>query len=338
MTDTVDESKKTRAGATEGEATEVEATEVEVTEVEATEIEATGIEAAEAGAATDDVEADAPGAVEAVEADAGHAGVDEAGESADTVAEADAADDVTMEDDPALDEAGDPVAAAIEPEPSPEDQHAYNLRLVEALIFASATTLGIGALSERLPSDTDVEALLAELAELYAARGVNLVKVAGGYGFRTAPDLAQKLKIEQPVNRKLSRAAVDTLAIIAYHQPVTRAEIEQIRGVGLSKGTLDFLFEQNWIQPMGRRRAPGKPVTWGTTEFFLEHFGLGGLDDLPGHEELRAAGLLDARAEVSIYRPEEPDLPLEGDDEETAEPLETGAEESAAPKAPEPVE
>ncbi|TXL73634.1 SMC-Scp complex subunit ScpB [Vineibacter terrae] len=237
-----------------------------------------------------------------------------------------------------MDEAGDAVAAAVEPEPSPEDQHAYNLRLVEALIFASATTLGIGALSERLPPDTDVEALLAELAELYAARGVNLVKVAGGYGFRTAPDLAQKLKIEQPVNRKLSRAAVDTLAIIAYHQPVTRAEIEQIRGVGLSKGTLDFLFEQNWIQPMGRRRAPGKPVTWGTTEFFLEHFGLGGLDDLPGHEELKAAGLLDARAEVSIYRPEEPDLPLDGDDEETAEPLDTGAEEPAAPKTPEPVE
>ncbi|HEX2889326.1 SMC-Scp complex subunit ScpB [Vineibacter terrae] len=350
MTDTVDESKKTRAGATEAEANEVEATEVEATEVEATEIEGTEAEASEAGAASDDVEAadavasEADTPAEVVEAEALEAGADdtadadadEPGESADTVAEADAAGDETAEDDQALDEAGD--AAAAEAEPSPEDQHAYNLRLVEALIFASATTLGIGALSERLPPDTDVEALLAELAELYAARGVNLVKVAGGYGFRTAPDLAQKLKIEQPVNRKLSRAAVDTLAIIAYHQPVTRAEIEQIRGVGLSKGTLDFLFEQNWIQPMGRRRAPGKPVTWGTTEFFLEHFGLGGLDDLPGHEELKAAGLLDARAEVSIYRPEEPDLPLDGDDEETAEPLDTGAEEPAAPKTPEPVE
>lgn len=225
-------------------------------------------------------------------------------------------------------------AAPEAPEPSPEDRHAHNLRLVEALIFASANTLGIDALAERLPPDTDVEALLAELAEHYAPRGVNLVKVAGGYGFRTAPDLAQKLKIEQPITRKLSRAAVETLAIIAYHQPVTRAEIEQIRGVGLSKGTLDFLFEQNWILPMGRRRAPGKPVTWGTTPFFLEHFGLGALEDLPGHEELKAAGLLDARAEVSIYRPEEADLPLE-DDDDTTEPLDTGADESQPKEAAE---
>ena len=130
---------------------------------------------------------------------------------------------------------------------------------------------------------------------MYAGRGVNLVKVAGGYAFRTAPDLSEKLKIERPVTRKLSRAAIETLAIIAYHQPVTRAEIEQVRGVGLSKGTLDLLFEQNWIKPMGRRRAPGKPVTWGTTDFFLEHFGLPALDDLPGHEEMKAAGLLDPR-------------------------------------------
>jgi len=239
-------------------------------------------------------------------------------------AAAEAAEDEMVEAEAAEDEL---VETPESPEPSPEDRHAHNLRLVEALIFASANTLGIDALAERLPPDTDVEALLAELAEHYAPRGVNLVKVAGGYGFRTAPDLAQKLKIEQPINRKLSRAAVETLAIIAYHQPVTRAEIEQIRGVGLSKGTLDFLFEQNWILPMGRRRAPGKPVTWGTTAFFLEHFGLSALEDLPGHEELRAAGLLDARAEVSIYRPEEPDLPLE-DDEDTTEPLETGTDES----------
>ena len=120
--------------------------------------------------------------------------------------------------------------------------------------------------------------------------------------FRTAPDLSEKLKIERPVTRKLSRAAVETLAIIAYHQPVTRAEIEQVRGVGLSKGTLDLLFEQNWIRPMGRRRAPGKPVTWGTTDFFLEHFGLPSLDDLPGQEELKAAGLLDPRSQPPIFR------------------------------------
>ena len=191
------------------------------------------------------------------------------------------------------------------------DPHAQNMRLIEALLFASAQPLDAST--------------LAELAEMYAGRGVNLVRIAGGFVFRTAPDLAQKLRIETQVTRKLSRAAVETLAIIAYHQPVTRAEIEQIRGVGLSKGTLDFLFEQNWIRPMGRRRAPGKPVTWGTTEFFLEHFGLAALEDLPGMDELKAAGLLDPRAQPSIYRPEEPDLPLtdEGDDG-PAEPLEAG--------------
>ena len=202
---------------------------------------------------------------------------------------------------------------------SPE--HAQHLRLLEALIFAGTQALDEAALSERLPNDADLPRLLADLAEIYANRGVNLVKVAGGYAFRTAPDLSEKLKIERPVTRKLSRAAIETLAIIAYHQPVTRAEIEQVRGVGLSKGTLDLLFEQNWIKPMGRRRAPGKPVTWGTTDFFLEHFGLPSLDDLPGHEEMRAAGLLDARAQPPIFRPEEPDLPLEATEGEDAEPL-----------------
>ena len=208
---------------------------------------------------------------------------------------------------------------------SPE--HAQHLRLLEALIFAGTQALDEAALSERLPNDADLPRLLADLAEVYASRGVNLVKVAGGYAFRTAPDLSEKLKIERPVTRKLSRAAIETLAIIAYHQPVTRAEIEQVRGVGLSKGTLDLLFEQNWIKPMGRRRAPGKPVTWGTTDFFLEHFGLAAIEDLPGMEELKAAGLLDPRAQPSIYRPDEPDLPLtdEGDDG-PAEPLEAGDE------------
>ena len=189
--------------------------------------------------------------------------------------------------------------------------HAQHLRLLEALIFAGTQALDEKELADRLPNDADVQRLLADLAELYANRGVNLVKVAGGYAFRTASDLSEKLKIERPVTRKLSRAAIETLAIIAYHQPVTRAEIEQVRGVGLSKGTLDLLFEQNWIRPMGRRRAPGKPVTWGTTDFFLEHFGLPALDDLPGQEEMKAAGLLDPRAQPPIFRPEEPDLPLE---------------------------
>ena len=206
--------------------------------------------------------------------------------------------------------------------------HAQHLRLLEALIFAGTQALGEKELAERLPNDADVKGLLADLAELYAGRGVNLVQVAGGYAFRTAPDLSEKLKIEKPVTRKLSRASVETLAIIAYHQPVTRAEIEQVRGVGLSKGTLDLLFEQNWIKPMGRRRAPGKPVTWGTTDFFLEHFGLPSLDDLPGQEELKAAGLLDARSQPPIFRPDEPDLPLEPTEDEADEPL--AVEESPA--------
>ena len=199
--------------------------------------------------------------------------------------------------------------------------HAQHLRLLEALVFAGTQALDEKELAERLPNDADVPRLLSDLADLYASRGVNLVKVAGGYAFRTAPDLSEKLKIERPVTRKLSRASVETLAIIAYHQPVTRTEIEQVRGVGLSKGTLDLLFEQNWIRPMGRRRAPGKPVTWGTTDFFLEHFGLASLDDLPGHEEMKAAGLLDPRAQPPIFRPDEPDLPLEPSEDEAEEPL-----------------
>lgn len=212
---------------------------------------------------------------------------------------------------------------------------AQNLRLLEALIFASATMLDEDGLAERLPKGVDVRALLADLAEIYANRGVNLVKLAGGWTFRTAPDLKDRLKIETQVSRKLSRAAVETLAIIAYHQPVTRAEIEAIRGVGLSKGTLDLLFEQGWIQPMGRRRAPGKPVTWGSTPYFLEHFGLGALDDLPGFDELKAAGLLDANANITVYRPEEGDLPLEpNDDEDAAEPLsDDGAGSESAPES-----
>jgi len=211
------------------------------------------------------------------------------------------------------------VAAAVTDVVSPD--HAQHLRLLEALVFAGTQALDEKELADRLPNDADVSRLLADLSEMYAHRGVNLMKVAGGYAFRTAPDLSEKLKIERPVTRKLSRAAIETLAIIAYHQPVTRAEIEQVRGVGLSKGTLDLLFEQNWIKPMGRRRAPGKPVTWGTTDFFLEHFGLPSLEDLPGHEEMKAAGLLDPRAQPPIFRPEEPDLPLEPTEDEADEPL-----------------
>ncbi len=170
------------------------------------------------------------------------------------------------------------------------DQH---IRMVEALLFASAHPLGEKDLAERLPEDVDVAALVDELVALYAGRGVNLSQVAGKWMFRTAPDLAFLLRREVQEQRRLSRAAVETLAIIAYHQPITRAEIEDTRGVSLSKGTLDVLMEEGWVRMMGRRRTPGRPITYGTTEDFLTHFGMASVKDLPGIEELKAAGLLD---------------------------------------------
>ena len=169
----------------------------------------------------------------------------------------------------------------------------HRLRLIEALLFAAPQPLGEAELTERLAEGADIAALLRELAETYAERGVNLVRLAGGWTFRTAPDLAPELRSERVVARKLSRAAVETLAVIAYHQPVTRAEIEALRGVALARGTLDKLMEAGWVRPMGRREAPGRPLNWGTTAAFLAHFGLDGLNELPGIEELRAAGLLD---------------------------------------------
>jgi segregation and condensation protein B len=173
------------------------------------------------------------------------------------------------------------------------------LRLLEAVLFASTEPLAEKALKARLPEDADLPGLLSELAETYANRGVHLMKTEDRWAFRTAPDMAERLQIERKVNRKLSRAAIETLAIIAYHQPVTRAEIEEIRGVVISKGTLDLLLEIGWIKPHGRRETPGRPVTWATTSAFLEHFGLEGTEALPGVEELRAAGLLDSRAAIS---------------------------------------
>jgi segregation and condensation protein B len=167
------------------------------------------------------------------------------------------------------------------------------LRLLEALLFASGEPLTEEALMLRFGREANLTKLLRELAEDYAARGVNLVRLGGGWAFRTAPDLAAHLRVERPVARKLSRAAVETLAVIAYHQPVTRAEIEEIRGVALGKGTLDALMEAGWVRPKGRRMTPGRPLIWVTTNAFLTHFGLDTLADLPAADELRAAGLLD---------------------------------------------
>jgi segregation and condensation protein B len=168
------------------------------------------------------------------------------------------------------------------------------LRLIEALLFASPMPLGEAQIVARLPAGLDPAPLLAELQHFYRFRGVNLVRVADAWTFRTAADLAGLLALEIVQARKLTRAQIETLAIIAYHQPVTRAEIEEIRGVTLHKGTLDLLMEAGWVQPKGRRETAGRPVTWATTDRFLLHFGLESLRDLPNKEELKAAGLLDA--------------------------------------------
>jgi segregation and condensation protein B len=171
---------------------------------------------------------------------------------------------------------------------------AHQLRIVEALLFASGEPLAEEQIAKCLPEGSDVAHLLEELKRQYAGRGVTLVEVAGKWTLRTAADLSFLLRREAVEQRRLSRAALETLAIIAYHQPVTRGDIEEVRGVVISKGTLDQLLEIGWIRLRGRRRTPGRPVTYGTTETFLEHFGLTGIGDLPGLTELKDAGLLDA--------------------------------------------
>jgi len=174
------------------------------------------------------------------------------------------------------------------------DINIEHLRMAEALLFAASEPLSEEALKVSLPEGANVEGIIAELQTIYEKRGVTLVRVAEKWQFRTAPDLAFLLRKEKPEQKKLSRAAIETLAIIAYHQPVTRAEVEDIRGVMLSKGTLDTLMEVGWIKIRGRKRTPGRPVTYGTTEAFLVQFGLENIGHLPGMDELKAAGFLEA--------------------------------------------
>jgi segregation and condensation protein B len=182
-------------------------------------------------------------------------------------------------------------------------------RTVEALVFASATPVAVSYLAERLPVGTEVGPILEALRAFYAGRGVHLVSVEGHWAFRTAADLSFAIRKDEHEVRKLSRAALEVLAIIAYHQPVTRAEIEDIRGVQTSKGTLDVLLEAGWVRFRGRRRTPGRPVTFGTTRDFLDHFGLEEIRDLPGLEELKAAGMLSGRIPPNLS------VPMPRDDE-----------------------
>jgi segregation and condensation protein B len=203
------------------------------------------------------------------------------------------------------------------------------VRIAEALLFAAREPLSQEAIAAALPAGAAVAEVLEHLEAHYAARGVNLIRVAGGWTFRTAPDLGFLMRRDVEEPRKLSRAAIETLAIVAYHQPVTRAEIEEIRGVATAKGTLDVLLESGWVRMRGRRRTPGRPITFGTTEAFLSHFGLGSVGDLPGLDELSAAGLFDGRLPRGLAVPLPTDDPalLADEDPLEADPIELARQE-----------
>jgi segregation and condensation protein B len=267
-----------------------------------------------------DFERDAPEAQEAIELARALAEVEvaESGEA------------VPVEEAPSADEPVVPTA----------NTNIEDLRIVEALLFASSTPLDEALLAQHLRHGSDIGQILAEIAAIYAPRGVNLVKVSGKWVFRTAEDLGYLLERHAVEERRLSRAALETLSIVAYHQPVTRAEIEEIRGVTTSAGTLDILMEAGWIRPRGRRRAPGKPLTYGTTDSFLAHFGLDSVKDLPGLADLKAQGLLDGNLPPGFTVPDptitasllQDELPLEaGADEEE----ETSEDEAGDEEAPE---
>ena len=209
------------------------------------------------------------------------------------------------------------VAVTETPEPAARPEA---LRLLEALLFAAGEPLDEATLMRALPDGVDIKASLALLKAEYATRGVNLVKIGRKWTFRTADDLSWLLTKNTVETRKLSRAAIETLAIVAYHQPVTRAEIEEVRGVATAAGTLDVLLKTGWIRPRGRRKAPGRPITYGTTEGFLSHFGLEEVADLPGLDELKGAGLLEGSMPSGFAVPMPSDDAALRDDEDPLEP------------------
>lgn len=204
-----------------------------------------------------------------------------------------------------------------------------NLRVLEAVLFASTEPLDANSLQIYVGEGANIANLLVTLQQRYAGRGVNLVQRGDKWAFRTAEDLGFLLRRQEQETRPLSRAALETLSIIAYHQPATRAEIEDVRGVATGKGTIDLLMEAGWIRMRGRRRTPGRPVTYGTTDAFLDHFGLESLGDLPGLEELKGAGLLSSRLPPSMQIP----LPFDGalrEDEDPLDPDDLDGEDESA--------
>ena len=210
-------------------------------------------------------------------------------------------------------------------------EHMDNLRVLEALLFAASEPLDAESMKARLPKGSNLNKLLSLLKAQYENRGVNLVKTGNKWSFKTAQDLTSMMKKEKIVQRKLSKAATETLSIIAYHQPVTRAEVEDIRGVHFSPGTLDVLMELNWVRPIGRKKVPGRPIIYGTTERFLEYFQLEQVSDLPGLEELKAAGLLESRLppNLDIKEPQEVDqsqIEPFGEDENIDDLIQSGHE------------
>jgi segregation and condensation protein B len=219
----------------------------------------------------------------------------------------------------------------VTPDPDASELLAGAVRIAEALVFAARAPLPLEEIAAKLPPDLDPESVVEELKRLYAGRGVNLVRRAGGFTFRTATDLAYLLAKEDAAPRRLSRAALETLAIVAYHQPVTRAEIEDIRGVAVAKGTLDVLLDAGFVRMRGRRRTPGRPITYGTTPNFLDHFGLDQVSDLPGLDELKAAGLIEGRTRKGFT------IPLPRDDDalrDDEDPLEAEAPQEAPQSVP----
>ena len=228
-----------------------------------------------------------------------------------------------------VDPEGQPILTEAAAGPAADPEH---LRMLEAILFAAAAPLDEKSLAASLPRGADLPELLAQLQQAYERRGVTLVRVAEKWQFRTAPDLGFLLRREQTEQKRLSRAAIETLAIIAYHQPVTRAEIEDVRGVALSKGTVDALMEIGWVRIRGRKRTPGRPVTYGTTEAFLVQFGLENINHLPGVDELKAAGFLDAVPPAGMEVPS-PSAELAADED----PYE-GEELTPATGGPDPME